>query len=261
MAPTDPRLRREVRAFLMAVQFLTIWPVSLDGRPQAAEQGRSTLYYPLVGLLIGGGLAVLAAAAGTWFPATTVAAVLLVAWVIATGALHLDGLADAADGWLGGQGERARTLRIMQDPHTGAAGAVAVVLLLITKFAALSIVLGTAYWWLLLFVPVLARVGVVALLLTTPYARPGGMAASVVPGMPRQAARVVVGAALGGITLIAAWSAGIVLGVLMVLLPALALWGWRGLMMRRLGGTTGDTAGAAIEAMEALALLALTAAV
>lgn len=261
MVGSEPRMQREVRAFLIALQFLTLWPVTLSNSPRPDEQGRAVLYYPLVGILIGFLLVVIAALAGAVFAPVVVAALLLIVWSMATGALHLDGLADSADGWLGGQGERVRTLRIMQDSHSGAAGVVAVVLLLLFKFAALTVLLASNHWWLLLFVPALARAAIVALLLTTPYARPGGMAATVGPHMPQHEATWVIAIGVGAIAVVAASVAGTLPALLMLTLPALALWGWRVAVMRRLGGTTGDTAGAAIEVSEALLVLALTATV
>lgn len=260
MAGSDTRMQWEARAFLIALQFLTLWPVTLSSRPHPDEEGRAVLYYPLVGILIGILLVVIAALAGAVFAPPVVAALLLIAWAMATGALHLDGLADSADGWLGGRGERARTLRIMQDAHSGAAGVVAVVVVLLLKFTALTVLLASNHWWLLLFVPALARAAIVALLLTTPYARPGGMAATVGPRMPRDEATWTIAIVVSIIAVVAAAASGVVPAVLLLALPALALWGWRVAVMRRLGGTTGDTAGAAIEVSESLAILALTAA-
>ncbi len=64
------------------------------------------------------GLTALLASAPAW----PVAVLVLAVWVGLTGALHLDGLADSADAWLGGYGDRARTLAIMKDPYCGPAG-------------------------------------------------------------------------------------------------------------------------------------------
>ena len=69
------------------------------------------------------------------------AALLLALWVALTGALHLDGLADSADAWLGGFGDPARTLEIMKDPRSGPVAVVVLVLLLLLKFSALLVVL------------------------------------------------------------------------------------------------------------------------
>ena len=95
--------------FWIALQFLSSLPVRLPGMPSPRETGRSLLYYPLVGLVLGvvlyGANAVLSGA-----PLMLHAALLLTVWVLFSGGLHLDGLADSADAWLGGFGDRERTL-------------------------------------------------------------------------------------------------------------------------------------------------------
>ncbi|HCJ29476.1 MAG TPA: adenosylcobinamide-GDP ribazoletransferase, partial [Pseudomonas sp.] len=100
-----------MQPLLIALQFLTCLPVRLDGKPEPRAIGVSLLYYPVVGLLMGGMLVVLGMALHDTAPALR-AALVLAAWVAITGALHLDGLADSADAWLGGFGDRERTLAI-----------------------------------------------------------------------------------------------------------------------------------------------------
>lgn len=104
--------------FWIALQFLSSLPVSLPGMPEPRELGRSLLFYPLVGLLFGL-LLWLASLLLQGTPAPLHAALLLTLWVLLSGALHLDGLADSADAWLGGFGDRERTLQIMKDPRSG----------------------------------------------------------------------------------------------------------------------------------------------
>ncbi|HCS46271.1 MAG TPA: adenosylcobinamide-GDP ribazoletransferase, partial [Pseudomonas sp.] len=104
--------------FWIALQFLSSLPIRLPGMPAPRELGRSLLFYPLVGLLFGVILWTLnGLLLGT--PLLLHAALLLTVWVLLSGALHLDGLADSADAWLGGFGDRERTLTIMKDPRSG----------------------------------------------------------------------------------------------------------------------------------------------
>ncbi|KAB7623371.1 adenosylcobinamide-GDP ribazoletransferase [Alkalilimnicola sp. S0819] len=236
------------RSLLLAVQFLTRLPVRVSWSDQAA--GRSLLYYPLVGLAMGLLLLLLAwplggAAAGL------AAAVLLTVWVLASAALHLDGLADAADAWLGGQGDRERTLEIMKDPRCGPMAVVVLVLLLLLKWQALAELLarGEAGWALLL-APVLGRLSALALFRDTPYVRAGGLGSALAAYLPRDQALWV----LGGVLLLAVLVPG---GLWAVLAAALMYGGCRWLMLRRLGGITGDTTGALIELVELAVLLAL----
>ncbi|MHA7833561.1 MAG: adenosylcobinamide-GDP ribazoletransferase [Algiphilus sp.] len=252
-------LRRHWRAFLIALQFLSIVPVALRPAPEARDNGLSLLYYPLVGLLLGLLLVAVAGATQGLFPVPVVAALLIAIWALLTGALHLDGLADSADGWLGGHGDRARTLRIMQDPYSGAAGVVALIVVLLLKWTALSALLLTTWWWLLMLVPMLGRAAAILLLAHTPYARRGGIASAMLPQMPRKAVDGVALAAVAAALLLTVRAAGLAQVLLLLLLPAAAVWGWRRWVQKRLGGITGDTAGAAIEGYEALALVALSA--
>ncbi len=235
--------------FLHALQFLTRLPLPADlPAPGDGDQGRAVLFYPLVGLVIGALLALawwpLAAA-----PAGLAAALLLALWAGLTGALHLDGLADLGDAWVGGLGDRERTLAIMKDPRSGPMGVVLVVLVLLVKFAALEALLEAGRWEVLLLVPVLGRAGLVAALGHLPYARPGGLGAAAAAELPRRAADRVVFACALLPPLLWGW-AGVALSLLLV---ALFLLLRRGLL-RRLGGVTGDAAGALCELLETAAL-------
>jgi adenosylcobinamide-GDP ribazoletransferase len=236
-----------MRGLLAALAFLTRLPV--PAREESARTRAASLaWYPLVGLLIGALLAFVAWALGD-APSMVRAAAVLVAWVALTGALHLDGLADSADAWIGGLGDRERTLAIMKDPRCGPAGVVALVLLLLCKFAALAS-LPPAAWPALLWAPLLARTGLTALFLTTPYVRGGGLGAALA-----DAPRV---ACLAAVTLvIVACVLGRWRGALALLVAGAVFGGWRQAGMRRLGGFTGDVAGAMAESIEAAVLLAL----
>ncbi|MEX6502591.1 adenosylcobinamide-GDP ribazoletransferase [Pseudomonas zhanjiangensis] len=235
---------------LIALQFLTRLPVRLAAMPSAAETGRSLLWYPVVGLLIGlllfGAHRLLGAA-----PVLLQAGLLLALWVGLSGGLHLDGLADSVDAWAGGFGDRERTLAIMKDPRSGPMAVVALVLLLLLKFVALVVLLEAGEVLPLLLVPWLARALLPLLWLSTPYVRPGGLGQALAEHLPRRELPWVL-AAHGVALLLCGWSA------LLALLVAAALFLWlRGLMLQRLGGTTGDTAGALLELIECAVLLVL----
>ena len=159
-------------ALLIALQFLTRLPVSLPCMPTPEQVGRSLLWYPLVGLLLGlllwGAHLLLGQT-----PALLQAAIILALWVGLSGGLHLDGLADTADAWVGGFGDRERTLTIMKDPRSGPIAVVVLVLLLLLKFAALFTLLQAGQSIYLLLLPWLGRSLLPLLLATTPYVRVG----------------------------------------------------------------------------------------
>lgn len=239
-----------MQSFLIALQFLTSLPVRLDRMPEPQAVGRSLLYYPLVGLLLGAMLWLVGAVFEN-ASAPLLAALLLTGWVALTSGLHLDGLADSADAWLGGFGDRERTLTIMKDPRSGPLAVVVLVLLLLLKFVALWTLLATDHRLALLLAPLLGRSALLGLFLTTPYVRPGGLGQVLAEQMPRDTSRI----ALGGVVLacLALGSSG------WLALAATVGVGWlsRRAMCRRIGGTTGDTAGALLELVECAVLVVL----
>ncbi len=234
----------------IALQFLTRLPVTLAGMPTPEQVGRSLLFYPLVGLLIG----LLLLAAQHLLGDSTVllqAALLLALWVGISGGLHLDGLADSADAWVGGFGDKQRTLDIMKDPRSGPIAVVVLVLLLLLKFAALVSLLENGSGLLVVLVPWLARCLLPLLFMTTPYVRAGGLGQALAEHLPRRQLPWVL--AINALAmLLFGWSA------LLALLVAGSVFIWlRSLMRKRLDGTTGDTAGALLEIAECAVLVAL----
>jgi len=238
-----------MRSFIIALQFLTRIPVPTFREIGEAEIGRSLLYYPLVGMVIGlllVGLNLLLAGA----PDGLQAALVLAAWVLITGALHLDGLADSADAWLGGLGDRERTLAIMKDPRSGPAAVVVIVLLLMIKFAALQALIANDHWPVLILAPLLARTSLPLLFQTTPYVRPGGLATAIAE-YSSWVGGILLPLFVGiGVLVVMGWSAALL--IIAVICTFVLL---RAMMIKRLGGTTGDTAGALVEVVETVVLV------
>ncbi|HYA03168.1 MAG TPA: adenosylcobinamide-GDP ribazoletransferase [Syntrophobacteria bacterium] len=237
-----------------AFRTLTILPV--PGR-DAPEPAVSLPFFPVVGGVLGFFLWVLSLSTalfpdGGW-PAG-VAGLMLIAGSLLTRGLHLDGLADFTDA-LGGGRDRDRRLAIMKDTHMGAFGAIALVLLLLAKWLALTrlVASGSAAWVILVFA--ISRTMQVDLAVRLPYARPeGGTAHPYVTGAAtwhRVVATVAaVAIAVGGYGLLG-------LGALAAGFVVTRLFGsW---CRRHLGGITGDLLGAANELVE-LSLLFLAAA-
>ena len=237
--------------FWIALQFLSSLPIRLPGMPQPHELGRSVLFYPLVGLLFGvllWGLDALLAGA----PLMLHAALLLTVWVLLSGGLHLDGLADSADAWLGGFGDRERTLTIMKDPRSGPIAVVTLVLVLLLKFCALLALIEQQQGAALLIVPLIGRAALLGVFLTTRYVRAGGLGQALADHLPRTTGWWVLGLSAVACVVLAG-----VAGVWALGLAALGFVWLRRVMVRRLGGTTGDTAGALLELLEVLVLVGL----
>jgi cobalamin 5'-phosphate synthase/cobalamin synthase len=181
-------------------------------------------------------------------PALAAAVCIAALDALATGALHLDGLSDMADGFGGGH-TRDDVLRIMRDHQIGAYGATALVLVLLLRIAAWQELIATHTLWPLLLAPCAGRWATVCLSWRGPYARPSGTGA-----VSRYVGRLEI--ALATLTgLAAAFGLGQWRGLLLCLpVPVCAgvvlLWA-----RRRIGGVTGDVIGAATIVSESLVLL------
>ena len=237
-----------IKSFFIALGLLTRIPVPkyfhITEKDSEKLFGYSVLFYPLIGLLIGGMLVGLSSLLS--FTDNLLAAGLILSlWVLITGALHLDGLADSADAWLGGYGDKARTLEIMKDPRSGPAAVVILVLLLLVKFSSLI----NVNWQVLLIAPVIARTAAMLLLATTPYVRSGGMGESAANNLPKFAVWFVLFLVVGlSIYLLGQISFALIIVFVIGYLS-------RSMMIKRIGGTTGDTTGALIEVIEVSSLI------
>jgi len=238
-----------LRPLWIAGRLLTRLPFPDPGEASPTDTGHSVPWYPVVGLILG----VLVAAAGIGLAQTepgVAAALILILWVWSSGGIHLDGLGDSADAWVGGLGSRERTLAIMKDPRCGPAAVSAIVLVLIAKWAGIQALMTDGQPWLLLFMPLLGRTQLSLLLLTTPYAREHGMAGDQSHHLQRRTAWfATLTSAL--VCLLATGWVGLILLIVAVTTFVLA----RRSMLERIAGFTGDTAGALVEITETLALL------
>ncbi len=185
------------------------------------ELGRSVAYYPLVGVLLGVLLAGLDAILTYILPCNVIAVLVLAAWVILTGALHLDGYLDSCDGLFGGHSPERR-LEIMRDERVGAFGLAGGVLLLLLKYTALvalpaegGLVPNRAV--ALLLAPTLGRWAMSSVVVAFPYARSEGLGRVVKDrsGRKELALATVFALAIAGLTASwLGWVAVVVAGVL-----------------------------------------------
>ena len=237
-------------AFWIAMQFLTVFPIQLKQMPSPQQNAQSLLFYPLIGMLIG---LVLFAIALTLvkLPIILLSTLLLVVWIWITGGLHLDGLADTADAWVGGFGDPEKTLIIMKDPSSGPIGVLSLLIVCVLKWSALYVLLEQQQLWLLILVPMLARLSPLILFLTTPYVRAKGLGTAMSQYIPRKLSYVIIAMTFGICGFMGLW------GLLLVIFSTMTLWYLRAKFIRRIGGITGDTIGATIEWVESVALFTM----
>ena len=229
--------------FWIALQFLTTFPVRLSTMPTPQQNAQALLFYPVVGLLIGAilyGITLLLHA----LPLVLLSSVILVLWIWLTGGLHLDGLADTADAWVGGFGDKARTLEIMKDPSCGPIGVLSLVIVCILKWAAVYVLLQKQLYTALILFPMLGRLVPLFFFLSTDYVRAKGLGSQLGQYLPRPIAMAL----LLLIPLVALYWAWI--SVVVIATFYLVLWYLRYKFIQRIGGVTGDTIGASIEMIE-----------
>lgn len=237
---------------LQALQLLTVLPV----RPrweQVRPPGRTMAVFPLVGVLLGvmlGALSLLLRETGLHRAAPLLPSALVVmAWAVLTGGLHLDGWADCCDA-LFVPVTRERRLDILRDPRVGSFGVVGLVLLLLIKFAAIPMNLQPlGVFRLLIVAPVLGRWAMVVAALHFPLARAEGMAFHFRQGVGRR--EVLLATLTTVFVCIFAGAVGVAAFFASVLVTlTFARWA-----SARLGGLTGDVYGAIVELVEMTTLV------
>jgi adenosylcobinamide-GDP ribazoletransferase len=235
--------------FAAALRFLTIIPLPGSLGTTEDELTGATPFFPLVGVLLGCIAVPLVWLSHLLLP-PLVTAVLATLFLLAfSGGLHLDGLADTADGFFSSR-PREKILEIMRDSATGAMGVIGIVLLLLLKVACLAS-LGTNLLPVVFLMPLAGRTAILLMMVLLPYARPQGGLATL---FYSRRSRIV---ALWSFLVFAAmaWLLAGVQGVSAVLAVVLlvALFSW--FCQRKIDGATGDTLGASCELAEAAVAL------
>lgn len=242
-----------MRLFLIAFQFLTIIPLPVAVTWQEGDMGRSMRWFPLVGLAIGGMLALVHRGISMLLPPGVADLLLVVLLALVTGCLHLDGLADVCDGF-GARGPRERFLAVMKDSSVGAIGVTGVALGLMLKYQAVSSLPSAMKSGAIILFPAVARFGQVVMAAGSRRARQDGLGAAFISGVGRWELLVASGTVLA--------AAGLILGavgMVCCIMTSVFVLLSRGYFHRRLGGVTGDIIGAASELSEILCLLTVIA--
>jgi len=238
-----------VKRLLVAIRFLTIVPVGRGGELAPCDLGRSMLFFPAVGALLGLALAGAYVELNRYLPALAASAIVVIVSTALTGGLHLDGLADTFDGFYAGR-SREKTLEIMKDSRIGVMGAAALFSVLLLKTSLLAGLPTGAAPAVLVAMPAVGRWSLVLGAHRSPCARADGLGRVFIEGVGRLEllAATVVTACLGVALL--QWA-----GAAACVSAALATYGTVKYAARRIGGVTGDILGAINEASETIVLL------
>jgi adenosylcobinamide-GDP ribazoletransferase len=229
----------EIRLLLSAVQYFTrIRVPAWVGHAQEGLTGAAR-YFPAVGLLVGASGAAVLWLAGLALPAPLPAILSTIVTILMTGAIHEDGLADTSDG-LGGGTTRERALEIMKDPRIGAFGAIALILAMLLKISALSLMPAWTAMATLVAAHAFSRWCAVLVIFAGRYV--GSVERSrAAPVVDRMKIRDVLVAALFGLPALVLCGRSAIVAVVVALALAGLLFRW---CVRRIGGYTGDTLGA-----------------
>ena len=229
-----------IRSLRAAVSFLTVLPVANADGSSGERLGRA--YFPAIGAAIGLVAAVayvLVAGASSPLLGGAIAVAVLCGL---TGAIHLDGLADTADGLLTPAGDVERRLAVMRDPRLGSFGVTAIAAVLIVDVAAVSSMAPARAIAALVIAGALSRLATLAVIAFVPYVRAAGLGVAAWDAR-RRGLDLAVGAATTAIVALLDWKRALV-AVPVVALTTLLL---VVLARRRIGGATGDICGATAE--------------
>lgn len=247
-------VRDAVRSAVAAVTFLTAVPIGRRARVGARDLRAGLLAFPVVGAMVGAVMASIAWGAAFVLPSLPAAVLGVGAAVVLTGAMHLDGLADTADG-VGAALSKRDPSAAMHDPRLGTFGGAALALDLLLRISVLSaLVVGPRFPMEAIAAGALGRAAAIALVAALPYAGVGSGAGGWTRGvgLGRCLVAIALASVIGFVAVGRGFGAMAVAGGI----AAVVVGRWSN---RRLGGVTGDTLGATAELAETLALAAILA--
>ena len=238
-------------SFLLALQFLTIIPLKTK-RLDEKKIVSSMIYFPLVGMLLGGVLIALNYFSSLLsLPLISVNIILVISLAILTGGMHLDGLSDTVDGFASGR-DKEGMLEIMRDSHIGAIGALGIFSILLLKLAFLHSIDMDSKFPALILMCCLSRWSLVFCTFLFPYARKDGKARIYVQGVNFKILVLALIITLSG-TFVFGGFKGIVVFFVVTAVTYLA----GRLINKKISGITGDTLGALCELNEVVVLASI----
>ncbi len=243
-----------LQPFFSALRFLTVIPVPLGWCGEVTRLEESLPWFPVAGLLVGAVAALADSGFCRIFPFLPASVMTVIFMLAVSGGLHMDGLADTADGFFSSR-PKSQILAIMKDSRIGAMGVMAIVAVFSLKVAALASIGPGQRFSVILLVPMAGRCAPVFMMTTLPYAREKGLGSvfgshrsRLLPLFSYIALIVTAG--------IAAGSAGIAAAIgVIATVGIFSFW-----CRKKIGGYTGDTLGAMVELAETVTAVILLAA-
>jgi adenosylcobinamide-GDP ribazoletransferase len=235
--------------FWTAWQFLTIIPFPHHREYGIEDLGRSISFFPVVGLFLGLVLFGLDLLLGLFLPSILINILLIVALIILTGVLHLDGFIDTCDG-LALRSSTLDRLRVMSDSRVGGFGVVGGCCLIIAKFAALVALPQELRASSLILMPILGRWGMVYAICAFPPAKKEGIGWAVKQRANWKGLAIATPFALIIALALLSWWGAALWATLCLILLAFSKY-----LCSRFGGLTGDNYGAINEFAEVIVLI------
>jgi len=232
-----------MQGMIAALRWMTILPMPAQ-RHHDGDMQEILPWLPVTGLAVGL-LVLLAAYLGALFDPWLGAFLAVFVWLLVTGGLHADGLADLSDALGASHHNKERFLIVLKDPHIGSFGVLALIFLILAKLILLKLLIDHNLWWGVVLIPVWARLGVLY------WCR--------LPALTHGFAALLNGVEVSQHT--TRWLAGLILVSFFLhaslCLAIVFIYIWYLFLKHRLGGMNGDCLGAGIEYCEIMLLTAL----
>lgn len=240
-----------MKKILLALQFLTIIPLRIKGRTSEEEIGRATTFFPLIGVVEGCIIAIIAVFLTKALPSDVVNAVVILLLIVINGGLHLDGLADTFDA-IASRGDKEKKLSVMKDSSVGPIGVIAIVMELLINYLLLNAILFYAmpelYYGVLLLMPVSTRWAMVCAIYYSKSAKNEGLGRLFIEHTKGREFIISTAITFGSALLLSLLSSGLELFLffciiafpLLYIMSITAVW----FLNRQFGGLTGDSFGA-----------------
>jgi adenosylcobinamide-GDP ribazoletransferase len=239
-----------MKNFILILQFMTRIPININLEVKREDFGKSVVYFPLVGFIVGLFDLLVFYISSRLFPPMISSVFVVLSHIVITGGLHLDGLGDTVDGIYSGR-DKERILEIMKDSRTGTFGVLALIIILLFRFAILVSLRGESLYRAVVIAPIIARTLMSLLMYKRPYAREKqGLGDLFIGQITRKT--LIITLILGTIFTIIM---GSYRGIIAMVVAVIFVLGFRSYVEKRIGGITGDILGASVEISEIIVLL------